>query len=377
MGNIGNNIPKETPINAGQNILEVGQNKMELVDFRLFSINEQPNAIFDKIINNKSKAGSSDLSDDSHNNGLLEQHGLESDNKSSYSRESSLKLSLEEYGDEINEGIYGINVAKVIEIIKMPEDISEVPNSNEFIEGMFNLRGFVVPLVNLPKWMGLAEPENLKKKNFKVIITEFNKVKVGFIVHETTRIRRVSWIDINKTELSSVSQEDSKVTGIIKIENDDLLLLLDFESIVDELGFYKKEIGEINAEKKEITSNINVLIIDDSSTARKMVNNALVKEGFKTVMAENGKEALDVVYSGKYSINAIICDVEMPVMDGYTFTKTMKADDKYKAIPIIMHTSLSGTENESKGKSSGADLYIVKFDPVEFNKAIKAVLKLD
>jgi two-component system chemotaxis response regulator CheV len=371
---MGINIPKETPVNAGQNILEVGQNKMELVDFRLFSINEQPNAIFDKIISNKSKAGSSDLPDPSRNDGSLGQQGSESD-KSGYSRESSLKLSLEEYGDEINEGIYGINVAKVIEIIKMPEDISEVPNSNEFIEGMFNLRGFVVPLVNLPKWMGLAEPENLKKKNFKVIITEFNKVKVGFIVHETTRIRRVSWVDINKTELSSVSQEDSKVTGIIKIENDDLLLLLDFESIVDELGFYKKEISEIDAEKKEITSDINVLIIDDSSTARKMINNALLKEGFKTIMAENGKEALDIVYSGKYTINAIICDVEMPVMDGYTFTKTMKADDKYKDIPIIMHTSLSGTENESKGKSSGADLYIVKFDPIAFNKAIKTVLK--
>jgi two-component system chemotaxis response regulator CheV len=373
---MGINVPKETPVNAGQNILEVGQNKMELVDFRLFSINEQPNAIFDKIINNKSKAGLSNSSDSSRSDGLSEQHGSASDG-SGYSRESSLKLSLEEYGDEINEGIYGINVAKVIEIIKMPEDISEVPNSNEFIEGMFNLRGFVVPLVNLPKWMGLTEPENLKKKNFKVIITEFNRVKVGFIVHETTRIRRVSWVDINKTELSSVSQEDSKVTGIIKIENDDLLLLLDFESIVDELGFYKKEIGEIDAEKKEIASDINVLIIDDSSTARKMVNNALLKEGFKTIMAENGKDALDIVYSGKYNIDAIICDVEMPVMDGYTFTKTMKADDKYKDIPIIMHTSLSGTENESKGKSSGADLYIVKFDPVEFNKAIKTVLKLD
>ena len=373
---MGINVSQEGQINAGQNILEVGQNKMELVDFRLFSINEQPKAVFDNIAGNKkSDPGLSGSSESSSDNELLVRRSSILD-KSGYSRESSLKLSLEEYGDNINEGIYGINVAKVIEIIKMPEDISEVPNSNEFIEGMFNLRGFIVPLVNLPKWMGLVEPENLKKKNFKVIITEFNKVKVGFIVHETTRIRRVSWQDINKTELSSVSQEDSKVTGIIKIENDDLLLLLDFESIVDELGFYKKEIGEIDAEKKEITANINVLIIDDSSTARKMINNALVKEGFKTIMAENGKEALDIIYSENYEINVIICDVEMPVMDGYTFTKTLKTDDKYKAIPIIMHTSLSGTQNELKGKISGADLYIVKFDPVEFNKAIKTVLKL-
>jgi two-component system chemotaxis response regulator CheV len=304
-------------INPGHDILEVGQNRMELVDFRLFRLDEE--------------------------------------------------------GEE-REGIYGINVAKVIEIIKMPEDISETPNTSEFVEGMFNLRGSVVPLVNLPKWMGIAEPDELDRRNFKVIITEFNRIKVGFIVHETTKIRRVSWDDINAPELSSVSSVDSKVTGIIKVENDELLLLLDFESIVDELGFYNKENREIALEKDEFGGNRTVLIIDDSSSARKIVNNALIKEGFKTVLAENGKAALDIVYEDKYKIDAIICDVEMPVMDGYTFTKTLKSDDKYKNIPVIMHSSLSGVENSDKGMMAGADYYVVKFDPVEFIGTIKKVL---
>ena len=304
-------------INPGHDILEVGQNRMELVDFRLFRMDEE--------------------------------------------------------GEE-REGIYGINVAKVIEIIKMPEDISETPNTSEFVEGMFNLRGSVVPLVNLPKWMGIAEPDELDRRNFKVIITEFNKIKVGFIVHETTKIRRVSWDDINAPELSSVSSVDSKVTGIIKVENDELLLLLDFESIVDELGFYNKENREIELEKDEFGGNRTVLIIDDSSSARKIVNNALIKEGFNTVLAENGKAALDIVYEDKYKIDAIICDVEMPVMDGYTFTKTLKSDDKYKNIPVIMHSSLSGVENSDKGMRAGADYYVVKFDPVEFIGTIKKVL---
>ena len=304
-------------INPGHDILEVGQNRMELVDFRLFRMDEE--------------------------------------------------------GEE-REGIYGINVAKVIEIIKMPEDISETPNTSEFVEGMFNLRGSVVPLVNLPKWMGIAEPDELDRRNFKVIITEFNRIKVGFIVHETTKIRRVSWDDINAPELSSVSSVDSKVTGIIKVENEELLLLLDFESIVDELGFYNKENREIELEKDEFGGNRTVLIIDDSSSARKIVNNALVKEGFNTVLAENGKAALDIVYEDKYKIDAIICDVEMPVMDGYTFTKTLKSDDKYKNIPVIMHSSLSGVENSDKGMRAGADYYVVKFDPVEFIGTIKKVL---
>ncbi|MHB8232368.1 MAG: chemotaxis protein CheW [bacterium] len=305
-------------INPGHDILEVGQNRMELVDFRLFRIDEE--------------------------------------------------------GEE-REGIYGINVAKVIEIIKMPEDISETPNTSEFVEGMFNLRGSVVPLVNLPKWMGIAEPEELSRNNFKVIITEFNKIKVGFVVHDTTKIRRVSWGDISAPELSSVSSVDSKVTGIIKVENDELLLLLDFESIVDELGFYNKENREIALEINEFGGNRNILVIDDSSSARKIINNALIKEGFKTILAENGKAALDIIYENKYIIDAIICDVEMPVMDGYTFTKTLKSDDKYKDIPVVMHSSLSGVENSTKGMSAGADYYVTKFDPIEFIGTIKNALK--
>lgn len=308
---------REKLLNPGHDILEVGQNRMELVDFRLFNID---------------------------NNG------------------------------EEKEGIYGINVAKVIEIIKMPDDISETPNTSEFVEGMFNLRGYVVPLVNLPKWMNISEPEDLNRKNFKVIITEFNKIKVGFIVHETTKIRRVSWNEITAPELSSVSSVDSKITGIIKIENDDLLLLLDFESIVDELGFYNKENREIDVEKNEFNGEKTILVIDDSSSARKIINNALTKEGFKVVTVENGKAALDLVYEDEYKFDAIICDVEMPVMDGYTFTKNIKADDKYKNIPVIMHSSLSGAENSSKGMSAGADFYVVKFEPLEFINTLKKAL---
>lgn len=303
--------------NPGHNILEVGQNKMELVDFRLFRI------------------------DDS--------------------------------GD-MKEGIYGINVAKVIEIIKMPPEISETPNTSEYVEGMFNLRGFVVPLVNLPKWMGIIEPEELNRKDFKVIITEFNKIKVGFIVHETTRIRRVSWGDINSPELSSVSAVDSKITGIIKIENEELLLLLDFESIVDELGFYNKENREIEEESGEFSSDQTILVIDDSSSARKIINNALTKEGFSTVLAENGKAALDIISNDNYKFDAVICDVEMPVMDGYTFAKTVKSIEKLKDIPIIMHSSLSGSQNAEKGLKAGADFYIVKFEPKEFLSTLKKAL---
>jgi two-component system chemotaxis response regulator CheV len=143
-------------------VLQVGQNKMELVDFRIFD------------------------------------------------------------GEDVK--IYGINVAKVIEIIKM-KDIITTPNSPEYIAGMITVREFVIPVVNLPVWFKIND-EKLNKQDFKIIIAEFNKRKVGFIVHDAIRIRRVSWENIQSAQLESINNgNNSFVTGIIHIENDQLLLL--------------------------------------------------------------------------------------------------------------------------------------------------------
>ena len=122
---------------------------------------------------------------------------------------------------KIYEGIYGINVAKVKEIIKMPE-LTELPGGGEYIEGIFDLRGVVVPVVNLAKWMGIQVPSlNEMKIIPRVIITEFNNILIGFVVHEAKRIRRISWKDIEPATFTAShgNIDKSKITGITRIEN--------------------------------------------------------------------------------------------------------------------------------------------------------------
>ena len=96
--------------------------------------------------------------------------------------------------DGVYEGVYGVNVSKVREIIKIPT-LTELPGTPGFIDGIFDLRGVVVPVINLAKWMGIKEPEDQIFKP-RVIVTEFSNVLIGFIVHEAKRIRRISWKDI-------------------------------------------------------------------------------------------------------------------------------------------------------------------------------------
>ncbi len=132
-------------------------------------------------------------------------------------------------GDAIYEGIYGVNVAKVREIIRFPK-LTELPGVPPFIEGIFDLRGVVIPVVNLAKWMGVDAPEEMAREA-RVIITEFNNILIGFVVHEAKRIRRINWKDIEPASFVSAQggMDGSKITGVTRIEDDTVLLILDLE----------------------------------------------------------------------------------------------------------------------------------------------------
>ena len=188
--------------------------------------------------------------------------------------------------DAIYEGIYGVNVAKVKEIIKMP-NLTELPGVPDYIEGIFDLRGVVIPVINLAKWMHIEEPKEAILKP-RVIIAEFSNIFIGFIVHEAKRIRRINWKDIEPANFAGSSGmgalDKSKITGVTRIENDDVLLILDLESIVEELGIYQPK---MEVEVSEIHKFSGVaLILDDSLTARRLVNEALTKMGLRVVEAK-------------------------------------------------------------------------------------------
>ena len=310
---------------ADDKILKAGSNELELVDFRLFK---------------KEKDGS------------------------------------------IYEGIYGINVAKVREIIKLPE-LTELPGSEEFVEGIFDLRGVVVPVVNLARWMGITEPSEdeapIKKR---AIIAEFNNLLIGFIVHDAKRIRRISWADIEPASfgVGEGKLDKSKITGITKLE-EGIMLILDLESIVEEMGLFEANL-ELEEDKIEKFSGM-VLLVDDSATARKIEKDALEKMGFEVVEATNGEEGyqkLEELYSIygnnlRDKLKLILSDIEMPKMDGYHMAAKIHNDERFKDIPLVFSSSISDAFSDERGKAVGAEGYLVKFDPNKFFQKISDVIK--
>jgi len=283
-------------------------------------------------------------------------------------------------GDSVYEGIYGINVSKVREIIKMP-NLTELPGTPEFIEGIFDLREVVIPVVNLAKWMGVVEPESAIKDS-RVIITEFNNVLIGFVVHEAKRIRRISWGDIEPASFmnSSSGMDSGKITGVTKIEGDNVLLILDLESVVQELGLYEPE-TDIEPDKIETFSGL-AMILDDSTTARKIVKDGLQKMGFHVIEAMDGEEGLSKLddlyetYGEELStkLKIIVSDVEMPRMDGFHFAAKVKEDERFSTIPIVFNSSISDHFSEGRGEEAGGEGYLVKFQASSFYDEVSRVI---
>ncbi len=283
--------------------------------------------------------------------------------------------------DSVYEGIYGINVSKVREIIRVPS-LTELPGTPEFIEGIFDLRNVVIPVVNLAKWMGITEPEGIGKSS-RVIITEFNNVLIGFIVHEAKRIRRINWNDIEPATFMSGtgSLESNKITGVTKIEDENVLLILDLESVVQDLGLYEPDVDNI-PEELETFSGL-ALILDDSSTARKIVKEALMKMGFHVVEAMDGEEGLhklDDLYESygediAEHLKIIISDVEMPKMDGFHFATNVKDDGRFNNIPIVFNSSISDHFSEGRGIEAGGEAYLVKFEASSFYNEVARVVR--
>ena len=118
-----------------------------------------------------------------------------------------------------------------------------------------------------------------------------------------------------------------------------------------------------------------MLVVDDSLTVRKFTTRLLAREGFAVTTARDGVEALKVL--GDHTPDAILLDIEMPRMDGFEFTRTIKADSRHSHIPIIMITSRTAEKHRSMARELGVDLYLGKpFQEEELLRNLREMLAL-
>lgn len=272
---------------------------------------------------------------------------------------------------------YGINLAKVREIIKYHKT-TKIPYSAKEVEGVFELRDSIIPLINLKKW--LNNNEEYDKKKSKIIISKFFGIKTGLWVDDVERIYRVSWKNIYSSD--KLTKYSNVITGTIEINNK-LILMLDYENIHLTLKphlliKHNKKIDMTDHTIKEIREKKEIWIVDDSAAMRNFIREILNENGYSNLKHfENGKQAsnflLSIINSSDTNFklpDLIISDIEMPVMDGYTLTKIVKTNKELKKIPVIIFSSLISSNNKIKGEMVNADLQLSKADSEELVPAI-------
>lgn len=261
----------------------------------------------------------------------------------------------------IDDHCYGINVAKIKEII-VYQEVTPVPNAHPSIEGIFMPRDTMITAIDLRNCLqrGASKPGGL------FIITNFNKLDIAFHVDAVVGIHRVSWADIIKPNATISKAEESISTGIIKLE-ERLIIILDFEKIVSDInpntGLNVAQLSDIGTRQR---NEIPIVLAEDSQLLNKLIVDSLKKAGYDNVRHfENGKLAYDYIKGCKDrgqldKVKCIITDIEMPIMDGHRLTKLVKSDDETKQIPLIIFSSLVNEEMRRKGESLGADRQLSK-----------------
>lgn len=265
---------------------------------------------------------------------------------------------------KINGKLYGINVAKVREIM-VAEPVTAMPLAHPVVEGVFKPRGSVITVVNLAKYLFGNEVTDGERDLF--IVTNFNKMYIAFRVDSVEGIVRLSWAQIQKPDKTVSGGEEGVATGITEI-NGDLVVILDFEKIVAEIaprtGIQADDINKLGERK---ISTEPIVLAEDSILLSKMILECLHRAGYKNIIKfDNGQEAWDFLKtienekSLAEKVSLVITDIEMPAMDGHRLTKLIKSDKLLKQIPVIIFSSLINEELYIKGKQIGADEQISK-----------------
>lgn len=276
--------------------------------------------------------------------------------------------------------LFGINVFKVREILVMPE-ITAMVNSPPSVMGVANIRGQMISVINLPQIVGCNPTKGLGI----LLVTEFARTTQAFAVEEVNEIVRLEW----KNVLSAEGRGGGLVTSIARLdgnaENTRLAQVLDVEQILRDVfpEQHKVEIEAGNTVK--VPPGTVVLAADDSAVARMMIEQGLKAMGVPYIMTKSGQEAWDRLKAMaseaesqgktiKDKVALVLTDLEMPEMDGFTLTRNIKQDARYSGIPVVIHSSLTGSTNEDHVRKVGADAYVAKFVAEELADTIRKVL---
>lgn len=261
-----------------------------------------------------------------------------------------------------DDALFGINVFKVLEVMRTPA-ITWMPGSSATVRGVADVRGKVIPVMDLATVLGTPSQES----DQYLIVTEYNRSLQGFLVGGIERI-----VHLDVSDVLPPGEDAPYLTAITRVDNK-WVQILDVEQVLAEVAGGPPSLSE-QFKRDAGPKAIHALVVDDSRVARKQVSSVLEQLGVSSVTLQDGKQALDWLRSqadsGAPPVTLVISDIEMPHMDGYSLVTEIRRDAQLRDLYLILHTSLSGQFNHAMVERVGADDFIAKFSPDELAQAV-------
>lgn len=268
------------------------------------------------------------------------------------------------------EEYYAVPLASVLETVRVPiEDIYTIEGKN-----VLRLRDEVLSLVRLSDIFGVKQVFEGSEQTYVVVIG-LAESKLGVIVDTL-----VGQEEIVIKSLGDYLQGVDGIAGATIRGDGRVTLIIDVAAMMDMAKDIKIDIRssmEQTAKKKEAPEDYKVMIVDDSKMDRNIMQKSMKPLGVQTVEATNGQEALNMIKSGEHVVDAILIDIEMPRMDGYTLAGEIRKYSKYRNLPLIAVTSRTSKSDRLRGVEVGMTEYITKpYSPEYLGNVVRKNLKL-
>jgi two-component system chemotaxis response regulator CheV len=283
-------------------------------------------------------------------------------------KNNELQLLVFRVSESSGSAYYAINVFKTREVVESKNHfLTQIPSSHPLLEGTILLRGLQIPILNLPSWLGreLSKEDTLKSN---ILICDFNGVIIGLRIMSAFRVIKKNWNDMHAPD-SYRLKDDGVVMNDTKLEDGSLCLILDYEKLLADVipqAMVDIEADTANLLELQIPDKLKygtVLIAEDSKTAQRHLIQIFQKANLDMKLFDNGQKLVDYIFSlgeAAQEIPAIITDIEMPEMSGFTVIKTLKSNINTKDIPIIVNSSMTGENNKREAEVLGAEGFIDK-----------------
>ena len=265
--------------------------------------------------------------------------------------------------------LMAINLLKVSEIIPCPP-LTRMPESHPHVKGVTTLRGASLSVIDLSRAIGeqpLADPSG-----GCLIVTEISRTKQALHVQNVAKIIHCRSSDIIPPPFGSGSR--AFVTGVTQVEGT-LVQVLDIEKVIHGIAppAIPQTPSALNQEDIEALEATRILIVDDSQVARNLSLHALQTLNIRCHVARSGKEAIEKLLELQGTddeINVVVSDIEMPEMDGYAFTQSLRESPDFSSLYVLLHTSLDSSMNSDRAKKAGANDVLTKFSPPELTRCV-------